>query len=199
MMRRRRAYSTQSNPGFCQSPAWSFGQRLTEELDTLASNNPFFCKTGTHRCPQGEELLTGIRTRDDKQIATLIKEGRQWKVTPGPGAYKTTRTVGDGEEGSDMNLDEVNIDQQPIWTIGNARRQKFYHTIGTKLHTKGPYQHEGRIDVPMSRLNLTPGPDYYFRNSDVGLSMFVQTYLGNGEKKNQKRPGTPGIRGRPGD
>lgn len=197
MMRRRRAaaYTTYANPGFNQSPAWSFGQRMTEEMDTLASNNPFYCKTGTHRCPQGEELLTHLRTRNDKQLDELVKEGRHWKATPGPGAYRTTRTIGDGEPGSDLNLDEANIDQQPIWSIPATRRQRTYHTIGTKVHTrKGPWQHEGRIDVPTSHFNLTPGPDYYFKASTGGLSMFVQSFMGNGEKKFQRRPSTPGLR-----
>lgn len=195
--RHHRPYSTKNNVTHLQGPAWTFGRRLSEELDTCASNNPFFCKTGTHRCPQGEELLTDLRVRDDSQIEQLVKEGRQWKVPPGPGAYRTTRTIGDGEPGSDLNLDEVNIDLQPLWTIGRARRQKIYHTLGTRVDTDKPYQHEGRIDVPKTRFNLTPGPAYYFTGSDCGPSVFLQKHMGETEAQSggpascAKRPGTP--------
>lgn len=83
--------------------------------------------------------------------------------------------------------------------MSGGRRPKIYHTMGTKVHTpkchhQGAWQHEGRIDVPHSPYNLTPGPDHYFRNSRCGLSLFVQDFMGNGEKKCQKRPGTPAQR-----
>eukprot|EP00451_Oxyrrhis_marina_P009244 CAMPEP_0204324540 /NCGR_PEP_ID=MMETSP0469-20131031/10314_1 /ASSEMBLY_ACC=CAM_ASM_000384 /TAXON_ID=2969 /ORGANISM="Oxyrrhis marina" /LENGTH=334 /DNA_ID=CAMNT_0051306217 /DNA_START=72 /DNA_END=1075 /DNA_ORIENTATION=- len=158
------------NPNGARSTAWSFGGRWAEEVDTLAANRPQFSKTGTHRTPQGEELLDHLARRDDKQQEVNRKAGRQWKAGPGPGAYRTPRTVGDGAAERDLNLDEVNIEQQPIWSIGTARRKRTYATLGG---SQGQWQHEGLLTHPKSDFNLTPGPGTHYRTMDVGLSQFA--------------------------
>eukprot|EP00434_Breviolum_minutum_P039149 symbB.v1.2.034752.t1/scaffold4541.1/size75942/6 len=60
--------------------------------------------------------------------------------------------------------------QAPSWSMdGQSLRPAFYHTIGGVGH--GFHQHEGKLRVPTPR-NITPGPGFYFKDSDCGLSIF---------------------------
>merc|ERR1719356_2217994 len=80
-----RRFHAKKDPRYASSPSFSFGSRSVSEINSLAHNRPFFCKTGTHRCPEGELLLgSHDRRRDDKAMEHLRSQGRHWKVTPGP-------------------------------------------------------------------------------------------------------------------
>lgn len=163
-------YHAKKDPRYASAPAFTFGGRYSEELDVLASNTPFFCKTGTHRCPQGEVLLDHLRRRDDRSIDKLIIQRRHWKATPGPGAYRIPRTIGDIEFKWDLHLDEINIDRAPIWKFGTGNRSRTYHSIGSK--PGDTWEHEGALQHPKP-YNLTPGPGHYFQDSCCGISTFT--------------------------
>eukprot|EP00434_Breviolum_minutum_P039151 symbB.v1.2.034754.t1/scaffold4541.1/size75942/8 len=88
----RKVFSSK-DPRFASAPSFSFGSRSKNELNTLACNRSFFCKTGTHRCQDGETLLDALRRRDDKSQSALRDHGRQWKAVPGPGSYRVPRHI----------------------------------------------------------------------------------------------------------
>lgn len=144
---------------------------MKDELNSLASNNAFYCKTGSHRAPCGESML-GAKAgrRDDHYLDEMRKTGRQWKTTPGPGTYRTPRALCCKTELSkEVQLGMVaQPNRTPTWRIGTARRQPVYHTIGGGGHT---HEHEGRMRVPTPR-NLSPGPGRYFQNCDSCPSLF---------------------------
>ena len=64
-----------------------FGLRSNTELDILSAANIFFCRTGTHRAMYGERFTHGRKT------LALPRE-----PYPGPGAYRTVRTLGWAEK-----------------------------------------------------------------------------------------------------
>lgn len=177
-------FATMKDQRFQSSPSWSFGGRYGDELDTLASNNAFFAG-GTHRCPQGEELLDHLRRRDDKHIEDLTKLGRQWKAVPGPGTYRTPSCVGDpmarsGRDRTDIPLGFNVHNKPPGWTIGSGRRPKTFHTLGDNPLV----QHEGllRPPTPFAKKNpiekgvygpgIVPGPGHYFKRCNSAPSSF---------------------------
>lgn len=166
----RKVFSSK-DPRFASSPSFSFGSRSSNELNTLASNRSFFCKTGTHRCQDGETLLDPLRRRDDKSQKSLRERGRQWKAVPGPGSYRVPRFLGDIDRVSEISMGKSSYPwQAPSWSMdGQSLRPAFYHTIGGVGH--GFQQHEGKLRVPTPR-NITPGPGFYFKDSDCGVSIF---------------------------
>jgi len=180
--RRQRSgkYSTMKDTRFQNSPSWSFGGRHGDELDTLASNNAFF-RGGTHRCPQGEELLDPLRRRDDKSIEELTKQGRQWKAVPGPGTYRSPSCVGNpmgvgGRDRTDLSMGNIQHNKTPSWSLGlTARRPKTYHTLGDLPLV----QHEGPLRPPtpsakktLAEKGLVPGPGNYFKRCNSAPSAF---------------------------
>lgn len=180
-------FLTQKDNRFQSAPSWSFGGRYGDELDTLASNNAFF-GGGTHRCPQGEELLDHLRRRDDKHIQDLTKQGRQWKAVPGPGTYRTPGCVGDpmakgGRDRNDIVMGTTMHNKTPAWTMGmTARRPKPFHTLGDHPLV----QHEGplRPGTPSAKKTaglmglgvlgpgIVPGPGHYFKRCHSAPSAF---------------------------
>lgn len=119
------------------APKFSFGGRHPSELDRLATNTPAYCKSGTHRAPFGETLLDHGRRFDKKSYAKLVKEGRHWKATPGPGAYRTPRTMGHTQ--SDEAIMHFAHERLPIWKFGTGPQSKFvYDNVGTSGKTPGP-------------------------------------------------------------
>jgi len=189
---RQSKFVSQKDLRFQSSPSWSFGGRYGDELDTLASNNYFYDKTGTHRCPQGEELLDHLRRRDDKHIEDLTKQGRQWKSVPGPGTYRTPGCVGDpmakgGRDRNDIKMGQVMHNKTPSWTMSStSRRPKTFHTLGDNPLV----QHEGPLrpgtpcakktagSMPMTTgsgaidSGITPGPGHYFTRCHSAPSGF---------------------------
>ncbi|CAE7397892.1 trpB2 [Symbiodinium sp. CCMP2456] len=159
------------DPRFASAPSFSFGGRLHNELDTLASNRSFFCKTGTHRCQDGETLLDDLRRRDDKSQKKLREQGRQWKAVPGPGSYRIPRFMGDIDRAFEVSVGKNSAPwRTPSWQLDSTSlRPVFYHTIGGVGHAR--QEHEGKLRVPTPR-NLTPGPGHYFKDSDGCVSMF---------------------------
>lgn len=164
-------YQAKKDPRHASAPAFSFGGRYPMELDCIASNNPFFNKSGTHRCPNGEKLLDHLRRRDDRSIDKLITRGQHWKSTPGPGAYRIPRAVGffKGVKG-EVDIEDVTVDRPSEWKIGTARRFRTYHSLGPK--PMDPWQHEGKLTYP-SAVNLSPGPGTYFQDSFGCTSTFT--------------------------
>jgi len=179
------SYPTQKDNRFQSSPAWSFGGRHSDEIDTLASNNNFYL-FGTHRCPQGEELLTDLRCRDAVAQDALDKVGRQWKSVPGPGTYRSPSCVGDpmskgARDPTDVKVGEVNMGKTPSWGMGmTSRRVKPYHTLGDRPLV----QHEGILrpptpcakktiwGPPCSEKGVVPGPGTYFTRCHSAPSAF---------------------------
>lgn len=179
-------FMTTKDIRFQNGPSWSFGGRWGDELDTLASNNAFF-GGGTHRCPQGEELLDHLRRRDDKHIKDLTEQGRQWKSVPGPGTYRTPGCVGDpmakcGRDRSDIVMGTTMFNKPPSWTMGmTARRSHPFHTLGDRPLI----QHEGPLTRPptpsakktaavkgMLGPGITPGPGHYYQRCHSAPSAF---------------------------
>jgi len=167
---RQLRYQAKKDPRHASAPAYSFGGRYPMELDVIANNNPFFCKFGTHRCPNGEKLLDQLRRRDDRNIDKLISKRQHWKATPGPGAYRIPRCVGffKGVKG-EVDIEDVMVDRPSEWKIGTGRRFRTYHSLGPK-HMDG-WQHEGKLKYP-SEVNLSPGPGHYFQDSCGATSTF---------------------------
>eukprot|EP00397_Hematodinium_sp_SG-2012_P061496 GEMP01081532.1.p1 GENE.GEMP01081532.1~~GEMP01081532.1.p1 ORF type:complete len:250 (+),score=41.50 GEMP01081532.1:257-1006(+) len=67
----------------------------------------------------------------------LRREGRQWKATPGPGTYKTQRTLG-RTLSDEMSL-HCNQDRLPIWKFGTGTQSDFVKiSMGTSSKTPGP-------------------------------------------------------------
>eukprot|EP00930_Biecheleria_cincta_P010201 TRINITY_DN112198_c0_g1_i1.p1 TRINITY_DN112198_c0_g1~~TRINITY_DN112198_c0_g1_i1.p1 ORF type:complete len:210 (-),score=23.51 TRINITY_DN112198_c0_g1_i1:38-667(-) len=165
----RRSVSAR-DPRYASAPSFSFGCRSSHELNSLATNRAFFCKTGTHRCPSGEELLDEWRRRDDKKISKLVEKGRHFKATPGPGTYRIPRLLGEVDRTREMAVNKSSAPYRPpTWAIGQALRPRMYHTLGGVGH--GLLQHEGRLRPPTPR-NLSPGPGHYFKDSDSCPSSF---------------------------
>ena len=67
----------------------SFGIKTDSMLDRLSTASPFFAKTGTHRATHASAVLTSLSRFDDNKFSTLKMSGRHWKLTPGPGTYRT--------------------------------------------------------------------------------------------------------------
>ncbi|CAJ1359339.1 unnamed protein product [Effrenium voratum] len=158
------------DPRYASAPSFSFGGRSVNELNTLASNRSFFCKTGTHRCQDGEILNDHLRRRDDKSQINLRSRGRQWKAPPGPGAYRVPRFLGDIDRVREVSMAKSACPwRAPSWSVGsNSLRPMMYHTLGGSGHCQ---EHEGRMRQPTPR-NLSPGPGHYFKDSDCGVSIF---------------------------
>mmetsp|Transcript_18481 Transcript_18481/g.50843 ORF Transcript_18481/g.50843 Transcript_18481/m.50843 type:complete len:189 (+) Transcript_18481:80-646(+) len=166
-----RRFCAAKDPRFSSAPAFSFGSRSTNELNSMASNSAFFCKTGSHRAPNGESLLGRNGRRDDKHMDKLQSLGRQWKATPGPGAYRIPRALScKTDQKQEIPLGNISmVNKSPTWRIGSSRRAPVYHTLGGSGHT---HEHEGRMRVPTPR-NLSPGPGRYFKNCDSCPSLFA--------------------------
>lgn len=164
-----RKFRSHKDPRYQSSPSFSFGRRSKNELNTLSNNRPFFCKSGTHRAPEGEVLLQG-GVRDDKVLEHLASSGRQWKSVPGPGTYRIPRTIGNLENSKEeIAMSHVNLNSRsPTWGMVQARRPSVYHTLGGSGHDQ---QHEGRLRFPTPR-NLSPGPGRYFQECDSCPSLF---------------------------
>jgi len=157
--------SSATDPRHQAPPSFSFGgrqySRPNSEKNTLASCRPFFCKSGTHRCPQGEILLDPLRRRDDKSQEQLKRLGQQWKCPPGPGAYRTTRSIGDIHEASEMKTTVLcSPDRAPTWRLDTTylQRPNVYHTLGGLGHNRS----ECDLRRPPTPRNLSPGPGRYF-------------------------------------
>jgi len=165
-----RKFCAKADPRFSNSPSYSFGGKSTGELNLLASNRPFFCKTGTHRCPQGELLLDRLRRRDDKTHDELRDTGRQWKATPGPGTYRIPRVLGNVLEPSEeAPITLLTQSRTPTWRVGSGKRPQRYQTLGGGGHA---HEHEGRLRTPTPR-NISPGPGRYFQDCDSCPSLFA--------------------------
>jgi len=67
----------------------SFGIRTDSMLDRISSASPFFAKYGTHRASHGGAVLTPLARFDESKFSELKLSGRNWKLTPGPGTYRT--------------------------------------------------------------------------------------------------------------
>mmetsp|Transcript_2252 Transcript_2252/g.6645 ORF Transcript_2252/g.6645 Transcript_2252/m.6645 type:complete len:184 (+) Transcript_2252:68-619(+) len=153
-----RKYCTARDVRYQSAPSFSFGRRNTGELNSMAANNQFFCKTGTHRCPHAEAILGKSGRMDKEHANTLKQKGQQWRTPPGPGAYRTPRALS-----CSVNLDrEVSMAKSsslsaPTFSVGHSRREKIYHTLGGYGHAQ---QHEGRLRCPTPR-SIVPGPGSY--------------------------------------
>jgi hypothetical protein len=175
---------------YSSAPSFSFGGRHGDELDTLSSNGPFY-QFGTHRCPQGEEVTDAYGKRDDKHLEALKRFGRQWKTTPGPGAYRTPRGIGttleDGPDKTDIAAQRHIHGKPPSWSIGNSLRVKAWHThSGLTMNGESLQQHEGPMPRPPTPIkqkhhstmlafepkNITPGPGHYFKRCSSAPSSF---------------------------
>uniref|UniRef100_A0A7S2II30 Uncharacterized protein n=1 Tax=Zooxanthella nutricula TaxID=1333877 RepID=A0A7S2II30_9DINO len=165
-----RRFSAARDPRYASSPAFSFGRRLTDELNSLSSNSTFYCKTGSHRAPNGESLLGKNGRRDDRHMDNLIRLGRQWKATPGPGAYRTPRALGGRTDiAKEVQVGAVQIPcRTPTWRMSTSTRPRVYHTLGGSGHT---HEHEGPLRMPTPR-NLSPGPGRYYQHCDSCPSLF---------------------------
>lgn len=167
---RQLRYHCKKDPRHASAPAYSFGGRYPSELDVIANNNPFFNKTGTHRCPNGEKLLDQLRRRDDRSLDKMIVNRQHWKATPGPGSYNIPRAVGffKGVKG-EVDIEDVMVEKPSEWKIGTGRRFRTYHSLGPK--PMDPWQHEGKLKHP-SPVNVSPGPGTYFQDSNSCTSIF---------------------------
>jgi hypothetical protein len=166
--RPREKFVTKRDPRFASAPSWTFGGRFSDELSTLASNRPQYCKTGTHRAEFGELLLDHLARRNDTNQAALERVGRHWKAKPGPGAYRTPFYMGRGLDDM-VKVDEVMANQFSEWTIEKFNRKRTYQITGGYHPTT--WEHEGLLKYPSIR-NITPGPGAYFQDSGAGLSIF---------------------------
>eukprot|EP00931_Biecheleriopsis_adriatica_P121733 TRINITY_DN96791_c0_g1_i1.p1 TRINITY_DN96791_c0_g1~~TRINITY_DN96791_c0_g1_i1.p1 ORF type:complete len:211 (-),score=26.96 TRINITY_DN96791_c0_g1_i1:74-706(-) len=158
------------DPRYASAPSFSFGCRSDHELNSLSSNSTFLCKSGTHRACNGQLLLDHLRRRDDKTQKALLAKGRQYKATPGPGAYRIPRLMGDVDRTREISVNKISaVSNPPTWKVGSSLRPRMYHTIGGVGH--GLHNHEGKLRPPTPR-NLTPGPGHYFKESDSCPSNF---------------------------
>jgi len=176
-------YATSRDMRFSNAPSFSFGGRYGDEIDTLASNSPFF-QFGTHRCPQGEELTDVFGRRDDKHHKTLKSLGRQWKSVPGPGSYRTPRCMGSIEHGpdkTDIDSRRISHSAPSSWSVGRSLRTKNWHTTGGQTMNPGEplQQHEGPLYRPPTPAkgqteptNMVPGPGHYHRRCSSAPSIF---------------------------
>lgn len=167
-------YTTERDLRSQSSPSWSFGGRHGDELDTLASNNPFY-QGGTHRCPQGEELLDHLRRRDDAHAEILKATGRQWKAAPGPGSYRSPCVIGSHQSAREK-VDIVDMSKTPSWSLGtSSMRPNAFHSIGStqtqpiaaplrRPPTPGPKFAEAK--------NIVPGPGAHFKRCNSAPSVF---------------------------
>ncbi|CAD7941904.1 unnamed protein product [Amoebophrya sp. A120] len=114
-----RRFVERRDPTLSRSSSFSMGGRYPNEVDKLASNNPFF-PGGTHRAEYGEDLLTPGRCFDRKRQDQLRAQGRQWKATPGPGAYKTQRVIGETQLGDNASITATRIYKEPSWRFGSG-------------------------------------------------------------------------------
>lgn len=196
-------YATSRDVRYSSAPSFTFGGRYGDEVDTLASNSPFF-QHGTHRCPQGEELTDVYGRRDDKHLKTLKALGRQWKATPGPGSYRTPRSLGSIEKGpdkTDLDCRRMSHSSVASWSIGRSLRTKFWHTTGGQTMNPGepPQQHDETIASYMSRCsstrpptprhqreptNMVPGPGHYHRRCSSAPSLFSDFHRPQGHAYN---------------
>merc|ERR550514_2727661 len=131
----QKRYATHKDPRFMSSPSWTFGGRYSDELDTLASNRPQYCKTGTHRAEFGELLLDHLARWNDTNQVALESVGRHWKAKPGAGAYRTPFYIGRGPEDM-VKVDEVTANQFPEWTVEKFNRKRTYQITGGYHPTK---------------------------------------------------------------
>lgn len=172
-----RRYSSTKDPRHASAPSFSFGRRFNHELNTMSSNNSFYCKSGTNRTPHGELLLDRLGRRDDKSIDNLKKLGQQWKVPPGPGAYRIPRSIGAVDEGQEVSQGSISLaNRSPSWRIEKSltpARPCIYHTLGGAGHTIDRAQSTpGRLRRFPTPRNLSPGPGRYFQDCDGGRSTF---------------------------
>lgn len=161
---------TAKDPRYASSPAFSFGRRNDAELNNMSANNVFFCKSGTHRCAQGQKLLDDLRRRDDKSFEKLCNSGQQWKSLPGPGAYRIARYMGLKQRDQEIDLGATCTVGSPSWGVGTSLRPRPYSTMGGFGH--GLLQHEGRLRQPTPS-NIAPGPGRYFQDFDIAPSNFA--------------------------
>jgi len=172
-----RRFSSAKDPRYQSAPSFSFGRKSDSQLNTLACNSPIFCKTGTHRAPQGELLLgSRDRRRDDKVFEKLKAKGSQWKAgTPGPGTYRTMRTIGSHVENikTEVNVSAIQFgDRGPTYRVGcGAARGRIYNTLGGSGHDREPEAGEKYPRYPTPR-NIVPGPGRYHQDSDLAPSAF---------------------------
>mmetsp|Transcript_78343 Transcript_78343/g.227314 ORF Transcript_78343/g.227314 Transcript_78343/m.227314 type:complete len:197 (-) Transcript_78343:131-721(-) len=166
----RRFYAAK-DPRLASAPAFSFGRRMKDELDTLSTKNAFYCKNGTHRAVNGESLLTKKGVRDDQYLEELRQSGRQWKATPGPGTYRVPRALATKvDPRKEVQLGPVSLTgRTPSWRFGTSLRPRVYHTLGGSGHT---HEHEGPLRPPTPR-NLSPGPGRYYQHCDSCPSLFA--------------------------
>jgi hypothetical protein len=129
-------------------------------------------------------LLDGGR-RNDKHIEDLVRHGRQWKATPGPGAYRTPSCIGDpgaksGRDRTDIPMGLAQHNKTPAWTMLTGRRTKTFHTLGDQPLV----QHEGALRPPTPSAKksardarcmgpgIVPGPGHYFQRCSSAPSAF---------------------------
>jgi len=176
--RRKDRYCTAKDPRFKTGPSFTMGGKFGDELDTLASCSPFF-QGGTHRCPQGEELLDQLRRRDDEHINELHKLGRQWKATPGPGTYRTPRDMGKVDRTREVSLGQIQMKNVGPSTIDfRSKRPVLYKTLGGLGHTA---DHEGPIPRYPTPRNITPGPGHYFQGCSSAPTIFSDFHKPQGD------------------
>mmetsp|Transcript_75899 Transcript_75899/g.209869 ORF Transcript_75899/g.209869 Transcript_75899/m.209869 type:complete len:197 (+) Transcript_75899:3-593(+) len=166
-----RRFSAAKDPRYASSPAFSFGRRVSHEMDSLSTKNAFYCKNGTHRAVNGESLLTRGASRNDSYLDELRQHGRQWKATPGPGTYRVARALAcKVDQRREVQLGAVALPgSAPSWRFGSSKRPRVYHTLGGSGHT---HEHEGPLRPPTPR-NLSPGPGRYYQHCDSCPSLFA--------------------------
>ncbi|CAD7929799.1 unnamed protein product [Amoebophrya sp. A25] len=131
-------FAERRDPTLSRSSSFSMGGRYPREIDKLASNNPFF-QQGTHRAEYGEELLTHARGFDRASQDALRAQGRQWKATPGPGAYRTQRVIGETQLGDNASIAATRIYKEPSWQFGKGPMCTYMRDqAGTSWNSPGP-------------------------------------------------------------
>ena len=108
------------------------GAKSSSQSDRISSISPFFSEFGTHRAPHGGAVLDEsrkfCRSKDDE----LIRTGRQWKTTPGPGTYRTVSVIG-----NPPNQDSVDA-SKTLYSRAARSRVVGYPRHGPVSATPGP-------------------------------------------------------------
>jgi len=163
-------HKTAKDVRYSSAPSYSFGTRSMSAQNNFTGSNPMFWN-GTHRANQGEVVLgTFDRRRNDDALKKMTSDGRQWKVTPGPGNYRIPRSFGTtvASPHEEVAQSVWQMQKSNSWKIPTAcARGRTYHTLGGCGHDfERP---EGGRPTPM---NLSPGPGRYFQDVDGFPSSF---------------------------
>jgi len=129
---------TARDPRLSKAPAFTMGGRYKSELDRLSSITPFYPQ-GTHRAEHGQTLLANGRLFDTKTQDHLKKVGRQWKATPGPGAYKTQRCLLDHDIKDNADGTRTRYMREPAYKFTTGPQSQYMELqLGDRWRNPGP-------------------------------------------------------------